>query len=80
MGELNKRRGRVLGMNPSEDEEEMTVIEAEVPISEMQDFTTVLRQMTQGSGSYTLDFVRYEQLPSNLEAKVIAEAKKLESK
>ena len=80
MGELNKRRGRVLGMNPSEEEEEMTVIEAEVPISEMQNFTTVLRQMTQGSGSYTLEFVRYEQLPSNLEAKVIEEAKKLEMK
>lgn len=80
MGELNKRRGRVLGMNPAEEEEEMTVVEAEVPISEMQDFTTVLRQMTQGSGSYTLEFVRYEQLPSNLESKVIEEAKKLEGK
>lgn len=75
MGELNKRRGRVLGMNPAEDS--MTVIEAEVPMSEMQDFTTIVRQMTQGSGSFELKFERYEQLPSNLEAKVIEEAKKL---
>ena len=77
MGELNKRRGRVLGMNPSEEEEGMTVIEAEVPMSEMADFTTVVRQMTQGSGSFTLTFERYEQLPGQLEGKVIEEAKKL---
>lgn len=77
MGELNKRRGRVLGMNPADEEEGMTVIEAEVPMSEMADFTTVVRQMTQGSGSFTLTFERYEQLPGQLEAKVIEEAKKL---
>lgn len=75
MGELNKRRGRVMGMNP--DEDGTTLIEAEVPMSEMQDFTTLVRQMTQGSGSFELTFARYEQLPSNLEAKVIEEAKKL---
>lgn len=75
MGELNKRRGRVLGMNPVG--EGMTEIEAEVPMSEVQDFATVVRQMTQGSGTFTLTFERYEQLPSVLEAKVIAEAKEL---
>ena len=75
MGELNKRRGRVMGMSP--DEDGTTLIEAEVPMSEMQDFTTLVRQMTQGSGSFELTFARYEQLPSNLEAKVIEEAKKL---
>lgn len=77
MGELNKRRGRVLGMNPSDEEDGMTVIEAEVPMSEMSDFTTLVRQMTQGSGSFSLAFERYEQLPGQLEAKVIEEAKKL---
>ena len=55
----------------------MTVIEAEVPMSEMSDFTTLVRQMTQGSGSFSLAFERYEQLPGQLEAKVIEEAKKL---
>lgn len=75
MGELNKRRGRVLGMNP--DEDGSTVIEAEIPMSETQDFTTLVRQMTQGSGSFTLEFLRYEQLPSMLEAAVIENAKKI---
>ena len=73
MGELNKRRGRVLGMNAGTDG--MTEIEAEAPMSEMQDFATLVRQMTQGSGSFTLDFERYEPLPSNLEADVIANSK-----
>ncbi len=72
MGELNKRRGRVLGMNP--DEDQTTVIEAEVPMSEMVDFATVVRQMTQGAGSFTLTFERYETLPSNLQDAVIAAA------
>lgn len=76
MGELNKRRGRVLGMTP--DEDSTTVIEAEVPMSEMQDFTTLVRQMTQGSGVFELTFERYEPLPSNLEASVIEAAKKLD--
>ena len=75
MGEVTKRRGRVLGMNP--DEEEMQAVEAEVPMAEMQDFTTFLRQLTQGRGWYTFDFVRYETLPSNLEGKVIEQAKAL---
>ena len=75
ISELNKRRGRVLGMNP--DEEGMQVIEGEVPMSEMGDFSTVLRSTTQGRGSFTLKFERYELLPSQLEAAVIEEAKKM---
>lgn len=75
MGELNKRRGRVLGMNPAEDG--LTLVEAEVPMSEMQDFTTLVRQMTHGAGHFILEFERYEQLPSNLEQQVIEQAKKL---
>ena len=73
MGELNKRRGRVLGMNTAEDG--MTEIVAETPMAEMQDFTMLVRQMTQGSGSFTLDFERYDPLPSNLESTVIEKAK-----
>ncbi|HJG29073.1 MAG TPA: elongation factor G [Subdoligranulum variabile] len=75
MGEVTKRRGRVLGMNP--DDDGMQVVEAEVPMAEMQDFTTFLRQLTQGRGWYTFDFVRYEVLPQMLEAKVIEQAKAL---
>ncbi|MBP8855355.1 MAG: elongation factor G [Oscillospiraceae bacterium] len=74
MGEVTKRRGRVLGMNP--DDEGGQLVDAEVPVSEMHDFTTYLRQLTQGRGSYTFRFVRYETLPQMLEAKVIEEAKK----
>ena len=75
MGDVTKRRGRVLGMNP--DEDGLQVVEAEVPMAEMQDFTTFMRQLTQGRGHFTLEIARYEPLPSNLEGKVIEEAKKL---
>lgn len=75
IGELNKRRGRVMGMIPSESEEGMTDITAEVPIAEMSDFTLTLRQMTQGQGSFTLETARYDQLPANLVTAVIAAAK-----
>lgn len=74
ISELNKRRGRVLGMNPADDGLQM--VEGEVPMSEMGDFTTVLRSTTQGRGYFTLTFERYELLPQNLEAGVIAEAKR----
>ena len=74
IGDLNKRRGRVLGMNPFADG--LQEIEADVPMSEMSDFATAIRSMTQGRGYFTFDFARYDQLPSNLEAKVIEEAKK----
>jgi elongation factor G len=75
MGDLNKRRGRVLGMNPTDDG--LQEVEGEVPMSEMHDFTTVLRSMTQGQGSYELTFDRYDPLPQNLEAAVIEDAKKM---
>lgn len=70
MGDLNKRRGRVLGMNPAE-EKGMTEIVAEVPEREMQNFATQLRQITRGRGSFEFEFVRYEQLPANLVSDVI---------
>lgn len=77
IGDLNKRRGRVLGMNPANDG--LQEIEADVPMSEMSDFATAIRSMTQGRGYFTFEFARYEQIPSNLEAKVIEEAKKFAS-
>ena len=71
IGELNKRRGRVMGMIPSE-EKGMTEVTAEVPMAEMSDFTLTLRQMTQGQGTFTLEQARYDRLPENLVAEVIA--------
>ena len=73
IGDLNKRRGRVLGMNAMPYG--MTEVVAEVPMSEMQTYATTVRQMTQGAGSFTLEFTRYEQLPAQLEAGVIAASK-----
>lgn len=73
MGDVTKRRGRVLGMNPAEDG--LQEIEAEVPISEMSDFSTALRSITQGRGSFTLEFARYEEAPQPIVQKVIEEAK-----
>lgn len=73
MGEVTKRRGRVLGMTPGEDG--MQVVEAEVPMAEMHDFSTYIRQVTQGRGSFTFDFVRYEDAPANIAQKIIENAK-----
>ena len=76
IGDLNKRRGRVMGMNP--DDEGNTVVEAEVPMAEMSSYAIDLRAMTQARGSYTLSFVRYEEVPKANQAKIIAEAKENE--
>ncbi len=73
MGEVNKRRGRVMGMNPAG--KGMQVVEAEVPMAEMADFATFIRQITQGRGSYEFTFVRYEDCPANVAQKVIEAAK-----
>ena len=73
MGEVNKRRGRVLGMEPAGEGRQ--TVEAEVPMAEMHDFTTFIRQVTQGRGSFTFEFERYEEAPANVAQKVIEEAK-----
>ena len=73
MGEVNKRRGRVLGMNPGEDN--MQIVESEVPVAEMSDFSVYLRQVTQGRGSYSTSFARYEPVPENIATKIIEERK-----
>lgn len=70
MGDLNKRRGRVLGMEPVSHG--ITTIIAEVPVREMHDFAMYLRQVTRGLGSFTFEFLRYEQLPANLLTEVIS--------
>ena len=73
MGDLSKRRGRPMGMNPDSDGN--TVIEAEVPMAEMSSYAIDLRAMTQARGSFTLTFERYEEVPKQNQAKIIAEAK-----
>ena len=71
MGDLNKRRGRVLGMNP--DHKGHTIIEADVPELEIYGYGTTLRSMTGGSGDFSYEFARYEQAPSDIQAKEIEE-------
>ncbi len=73
MGEVNKRRGRVLGMNPAGEGQQ--IVEAEVPMAEMYDFSTFVRQVTQGRGVFTFDFCRYEEAPPMVSQKVIEDAK-----
>ena len=73
IGDLNKRRGRVMGMNPDDDGN--TIVEAEVPMAEMSSYTIDLRSMTQGRGSFVFTFERYEEAPSNVQQKVIEDAK-----
>ncbi len=66
MGDLNKRRGRVLGMNPIAGGKQ--VVDAEVPQMELFDYCTVLRSMTGGRGNYEYEFARYEQAPANIQS------------
>lgn len=69
MGDLNKRRGRVLGMNPASGGKQ--VIEADIPMMELFGYCTVLRSMTGGSGEYSYEFSRYEQAPSDIQEKEV---------
>lgn len=77
MGDISKRRGRIMGMSEA-SRKGYQVIEAEVPSAEMTSYAIQLRAMTQGRGSYTFDFVRYEEAPGEVAQKVIAEAAKAE--
>ncbi len=74
MSDITKRRGRVLGMGPAE-EPKMSEIIADVPMSEMGDFATILRSVTHGKGYFSIEFARYEDAPANIAQKVIEEAK-----
>ncbi|MGP1588852.1 MAG: elongation factor G [Oribacterium sp.] len=72
MGDLTKRRGRVLGMTALHDGKQM--IEAELPMSNLYGYNTDLRSMTGGAGSYEYAFVRYEQAPGDIQNQIVAEA------
>ncbi|MFQ6808222.1 MAG: elongation factor G [Blautia sp.] len=72
MGDLNKRRGRVLGMNPDANRKGNTVVEADVPMLSIYGYSTDLRSMTGGSGVFSYEFERYEQAPSDIQEKEIA--------
>jgi elongation factor G len=75
VGDLNSRRGRPLGMEPKGT---MTEIKAEVPMAEVLDYAPDLRAITGGRGDYTMEFVRYEEVPAHVAPKVIAAAKAAE--
>ncbi|MCI8479942.1 MAG: elongation factor G [Oscillibacter sp.] len=75
MGDITKRRGRVMGMNPTGSGEQ--ILEAEVPMAEMSTYAIDLRSMTQSRGSFTFHFIRYEDCPPAAQEKAIAEAKAL---
>ena len=77
MGDLNKRRGRVLGMNPVGDGKQE--IEADIPLASLLGYATDLRSMTGGSGEYSYEFNRYEICPSDVQQKILDEAAKEEN-
>ena len=72
MGDMNKRRGRIMGMNQHEG---LQKLDAEAPMSEMFKYATDLRSMTQARGSFTMEFVRYEEVPAQVAQKIIDSAK-----
>lgn len=76
IGDMNKRRGRIMGMNPTGDG--LQEIEAEVPTAEIADYAITLRSMTQGRGSFTSKFERYEEAPNDVQQKVIANSQLLD--
>ena len=73
IGDINKRRGRIIGMNPAENK--MQEIIGEVPMAEMSDFSTAMRSITQGTAVFTLTPTRYEEVPAALAQKIIESAK-----
>ncbi|MBN2877798.1 MAG: elongation factor G [Bacilli bacterium] len=74
LGDINKRRGRVLGMEPATDGYQKVV--AEVPEQEITKYTIDLKAMTQGSGTFSREFIRYEEVPGNLIDKIVEEQKR----
>ena len=76
IGDLNKRRGRVMGMTPTGDGEQ--IIEAECPEAELMSYAIDLRSMTQSRGSFTMHFVRYEQCSADAQEKAVAAAKAMQ--
>lgn len=75
MGDMNKRRGRIMGMNQVEEGQKL---EAEAPMGEMFKYATDLRSMTQSRGSFSMEFERYEEVPANVAQKIIESSKRVE--
>jgi len=75
MGDINKRRGRIMGMNQVDGQQQVV---AEVPQAEMFKYATDLRSMTQARGSFTMGFERYEEVPADVSKKIVDSAKKVE--
>ena len=73
MGDMNKRRGKILGMDPMDYSEQKITVE--VPHKEVLGYATDLKSMTQGRGRFEFEFVRYDYAPDEVAAKIIAEAK-----
>ena len=73
LGDMNKRRGRILGMEPVDGKQQIL---AEAPLGEMLKYATDLRSMTQGRGSFECEFAQYEEVPFDARKKIIAEANK----
>ena len=74
IGDINKRRGRIIGMNPAENK--MQEIIGEVPMAEMSDFSTAMRSITQGTATFSLEIARYEEVPQMIAQKIIEAANK----
>jgi len=73
MGDLNAKRGRIMGM---EAQGNLQIVKAQVPMAEMYKYSNSLRSMTQGRGYFTLEFSHYDEVPKELSAKVVEEAKR----
>ena len=73
MGDMNKRRGRILGMEPLEDGNQLVI--AEAPQAELFEYAIDLRSMTQARGSFTMEFLRYEEVPANIAERIIEESR-----
>ena len=73
MGDMNKRRGRILGMDQQDG---LTVITAEVPEAEVISYAIDLKALTQGSGKFEREFIRYDEVPAHLIPKIVEQYKK----
>lgn len=78
MGDMNKRRGKILGMEPQEDRSQKII--AEAPQAELFDYSMVLRSMTQARGNFEMEFVRYENMPQSIAERIISQYQNGESK
>jgi elongation factor G len=73
MGDINKRRGRIMG---TDTEGTTSIVTAEVPLSEIKSYTMELRSLTRGSGKFVSEFLAYEEVPFALVDSIIAQARK----